>query len=203
MTNGEGILKNQLRELTPQNDVKKVVSEVLKRVDGFIRKGELDQAEHCVLQAREIDPKNIYAYAFQERITILKDQVYQNSLAAAACKSSEETKRIDQVCVQTNTNQSQKGQPKPQSTPQPVLQTVSQNLSTATSKKDAEPKLTVRDVPKPNNIGTAQKEQPTNQFMKMFNWKSSYTEYLIIGAFVMLFLISLYYIFKKEKDTDF
>jgi CheY-like chemotaxis protein len=161
MTNGEGILKNQPRELTPQNDVKKVISEVLKRVDGFIRKGELDQAEHCVLQAREIDPKNIYAYAFQERITILKDQVYQNSLAAAACNASEETKRIDQVCIQTNTNQSQRGQPKPQSKPLPVSQMISKNLPAAASKKDAEPKLMVKVVPKLNSIETAQKEQPT------------------------------------------
>ncbi len=160
MTNGEGILKNQARELTPHDDVKKVVSEVLKRVDNFIRKGELDQAEHCVLQAREIDPKNIYAYAFQERITILKDQVYQNSLASAACKTSEETKNIDQVCIRTIASQFQKEQPKPQSKPQPVSQTTPQNLQAAASKKEAESELIVNVVPKPNSTGTVQKEQP-------------------------------------------
>ncbi len=93
MMNGESNLKIQPPELTSRDDVKRVVSEVLKRVDNFIRKGNLDEAEHCVLQAREIDPKNIYAYAFQERITILKGLAHENQFAAAEGRTVDEVKQ--------------------------------------------------------------------------------------------------------------
>lgn len=89
LTVGQNNAKIPPADLTPRDDVKKVVSEVLKRVDNLIRKGDLDQAERCVLQAREIDPSNIYAYAYEERIQILKEQAHQNELAAVACKISE------------------------------------------------------------------------------------------------------------------
>ena len=125
MTNCEGNLKSHPHELTPRDDIKKVVSDVLRRVDTFIHRGELDQAELCVIQARDIDPKNIYAYAFQERISILKEQAHQNSLAAAACKVVEESKRNEGMHLRVNALQPQKEQSKPlpkQDSPQLVSQ---------------------------------------------------------------------------------
>jgi len=62
-------------ELTPRDDNKKIVSEVLKRVDQLIRKGELDCAEREIVKAKEIDPRNVYAFAMQERISALKIEI--------------------------------------------------------------------------------------------------------------------------------
>jgi len=59
-------------EPTPRDDVKKVVSEVLKRVDQLIRKGDLDLARLEITKAKEVDPRNVYALALEERISILK-----------------------------------------------------------------------------------------------------------------------------------
>ncbi len=140
----EGNPKIHPHELTPRDDVKKIVSEVLKRVDFFIRKGELDQAELCVIQAREIDPKNIYAFAFQERIAILKEQANQNFLAAAACKAAEEVKRTEGAHGQTNQTQSQKEQPKFQPKPQPVPQAIPHKQPEAVTKRIVEPVSNVK-----------------------------------------------------------
>lgn len=46
----------------------------------------------------------------------------------------------------------------------------------------------------------AQTEKPSRQTFKRFVWKSSYNEYAIISGFAILFLISLYYIIKKDKE---
>jgi CheY-like chemotaxis protein len=62
-------------ELTPRDDAKKVVSEVLKRVDQLIRKGDLDHAQVEILRAKELDPRNVYAHALEERIFNLKSEV--------------------------------------------------------------------------------------------------------------------------------
>lgn len=64
-----------LHELTPRDDTKKVVSEVLKRVDQLIRKGELDLAQLEIKRAKELDPRNVYAHAMEERITTLLAEV--------------------------------------------------------------------------------------------------------------------------------
>jgi hypothetical protein len=107
-------IRTQAPQLTPRDDVRKTVSEALKRVDSFIRQGELDQAERCVVQAREIDPKNIYAYAFLERINILKEQARENSLAVAACKVGEEKKsRSNEQIKATGTSSPQAPQKSP------------------------------------------------------------------------------------------
>jgi CheY-like chemotaxis protein len=62
------------RELTPRDDTRKITSEILKRVDQFIKKGELDQAQLEIRRAKEIDPRNVYALALEERITFLKSE---------------------------------------------------------------------------------------------------------------------------------
>jgi len=64
-----------MHELTPRDDDKKIVSEVLKRVDQLIRKGELDCAEREIVKAKKIDPRNVYAFALEERVTTLKKEL--------------------------------------------------------------------------------------------------------------------------------
>ena len=54
------------------DDAKKVVSEILKRVDQLIRKGDLEHAQLEITKAKEVDPRNVYALALEERISILK-----------------------------------------------------------------------------------------------------------------------------------
>ena len=46
-------------------------------------------------------------------------------------------------------------------------------------------------------------EKPSTDFISRFNWKSNYTEYLILIGFGVIFFVSLYYIFKKDKSSDF
>jgi CheY-like chemotaxis protein len=64
-------------EPTPRDDAKKVVSEVLKRVDQLIRKGDLDHAQLEITKAKTVDPRNVYALALEERISILKAEFVQ------------------------------------------------------------------------------------------------------------------------------
>jgi CheY-like chemotaxis protein len=161
MTNCAGIQKNQPHELTSGDDVKKIVSEALKRVDNFIRKGELDEAERNVLQAREIDPKNIYAYAFQERITLLKEQAHQNLLAAAACKATEEAKRMEEEHKRKDDTRQQMEQPKPEPRPLPVPHVIPE-IESATGTKKELPSVSIGKEDPHSNITDVQKEQPTN-----------------------------------------
>jgi CheY-like chemotaxis protein len=55
-----------------QDESKKVISEILKRVDQLIHKGDLDQAKIEIAKAKKVDPRNIYIWAMEERITILQ-----------------------------------------------------------------------------------------------------------------------------------
>ena len=63
------ILSSQ--ELTPRDDTKKIVSEILKRVDQLIKKGNLDLAMSEIHSAKEIDPRNVYTLALEERVNVL------------------------------------------------------------------------------------------------------------------------------------
>lgn len=54
-----------------QDDIKLRVSEILRRVDKLVKKGDLHLAMRETERALEIDPRNIYAHAYRERITIL------------------------------------------------------------------------------------------------------------------------------------
>jgi len=159
MTISESSSKMPPREVTPRDDVKKVVSEVLKRVDNFIRRGELEQAEHCVIQARELDPKNIYAYAFQERISILKEQAHQNTLAAAVCKAPE-SKKQDEEHKRTNAVQPQKEPQKPEMKSQPSPRVVVQKIPSISAQSCVESKPRVPITTKTEPAPTPPKEQP-------------------------------------------
>jgi CheY-like chemotaxis protein len=158
--NGEVSIKKLTCESTPHDDLKKVVSEVLKRVDNFIRKGDLDQAEHCVLQAREIDPKNIYAYAFQERITILKGDAYENQRAIAEKGTGRKPLPTSEL-IPGNL------ETKPQQTPHPVCGIIPRDQRASQPKKDSECETARAIEPKSNNVSDLSKDQPTIQKIAM------------------------------------
>jgi len=61
-----------MTQLTSNDDVKKQVSEILKRVDHFIRTGSIDQAIREVINAKEIEPSNAYVRAYEQRLEFLK-----------------------------------------------------------------------------------------------------------------------------------
>lgn len=58
-------------ELTPRDDSKKIVSEILKRVDQLIKKNNFELAMSEIQNAKEIDPRNVYTLALEERINVL------------------------------------------------------------------------------------------------------------------------------------
>ena len=45
-------------------------------------------------------------------------------------------------------------------------------------------------------------EKPSGQFVKTFEWQKSYNDYAIIGLFALLFIISLFYILKKDRPEE-
>ena len=58
-------------DLTPRDDAKKIVSEILKRVDQLIKKNNLELAMSEIQNAKEVDPRNVYTLALEERINVL------------------------------------------------------------------------------------------------------------------------------------
>jgi len=57
--------------------------------DQLIHKGELDDAQLEILKAKEVDPRNVYVFALEERISVLK----------AACIASEKTQHTDETKI--------------------------------------------------------------------------------------------------------
>jgi CheY-like chemotaxis protein len=82
-----------MAELTPRDDIKKKVSEILKRVDRLIRAGEIDQAMREIIQAKEIDPKNVYVFAYEERLTYLRTEHEKHKKEEQTAKAAEEAAR--------------------------------------------------------------------------------------------------------------
>jgi CheY-like chemotaxis protein len=82
-----------MTELTPRDDIKKKVSEILKRVDRLIRAGELDQAIREIITAKEIDPKNVYIFAYEERLIYLKEEHEKHIQEEQTRKAAEEAAR--------------------------------------------------------------------------------------------------------------
>jgi CheY-like chemotaxis protein len=80
-------------ELTPRDDNKKIVSEVLKRVDQLIKKGDLDCAQREITKAKELDPRNVYALAMEERISTLKTEL---ECAKIEIECAEDIKHLDE-----------------------------------------------------------------------------------------------------------
>jgi CheY-like chemotaxis protein len=101
-----------VHELTPRDDNKKIVSEVLKRVDQLIRKGELDSAQREIVKAKELDPRNVYTFALEERISALKTE-FECTQIETEC--TEDIKRLDEFIQSSVTSEP----------PQPVAETLS------------------------------------------------------------------------------
>jgi len=77
-------------ELTPRDDNRKRVSEILKRVDQLIKSREYEQAQRETERAKEIDPRNVYIDAYQERINVLIEQAAKERVAQEARQREEE-----------------------------------------------------------------------------------------------------------------
>ena len=87
------------------NETFKKVSEILKRVDALIKSQDLDRARTEALHAKELDPRNMYAHAYCERIESLILQRKQNQELdharwleeeAARAKREQEQKREEE-----------------------------------------------------------------------------------------------------------
>ena len=64
--------------------------EILKRVDQLVKANNLEKALHEVRKAREIDPKNLYAFAYEERIQeLFAQRQRQEALTPQKLKSSD------------------------------------------------------------------------------------------------------------------
>lgn len=74
-----------MAELTPRDDIKKSISEILKRVDQLLKGGSLEEAKAQIEKAKEVDPKNVYVFAYEERLT--------DMIAGKAKKDAEEARR--------------------------------------------------------------------------------------------------------------
>ncbi len=70
----------------------KISREILKRVDQLVKANDLEKALHEVRKAREIDPKNLYAFAYEERIQeLFAQRQKQEALTSKTLKSPDKT----------------------------------------------------------------------------------------------------------------
>lgn len=72
----------------------KRISEILRRVDVLVKAEELDRAQAEIVGARSLDPRNIYAHAYSERIKLLIEQRNRNREAAEAKQFAENAGRL-------------------------------------------------------------------------------------------------------------
>jgi len=82
-----------MTELTPRDDNRKRVSEILKRVDQLIKSHDYEQAQLETERAKDIDPKNVYITAYQERINVLIEQAQRDRATKEARDREEEETR--------------------------------------------------------------------------------------------------------------
>jgi CheY-like chemotaxis protein len=82
-----------MANLTPRDDIRKKVSEILKRVDQLIRAGDIDQSIREIIRAKEIDPKNVYIRAYEERLAFLKEEHEKHAEEERTRKAAEEAAR--------------------------------------------------------------------------------------------------------------
>ncbi|MBP8975527.1 MAG: response regulator [Bacteroidetes bacterium] len=75
------ILTSDDPQLTPRDDKKKMASEILKHVDQLIKKNDFERALIELYHAKEIDPRNVYAQAMEERIMELKTEAVKNNIS--------------------------------------------------------------------------------------------------------------------------
>jgi CheY-like chemotaxis protein len=84
---------NPMAELTPRDDNRKRVSEILKRVDELIRSKDYEQAKRETDRAREIDPRNVYIGAYEERLAALIEQATKERVAEEERRKLEKERR--------------------------------------------------------------------------------------------------------------
>lgn len=82
-----------MTELTPRDDIRKTISEILKRVDQLLKVGEIEQGMREIIRAKEMDPKNIYIHAYEERINFLKQEHERHQHEELTRKQAEEAAR--------------------------------------------------------------------------------------------------------------
>ncbi|MBI2618928.1 MAG: response regulator [Ignavibacteriales bacterium] len=83
-------------ELTPRDDIKKAVSEILKRVDQLLKAGELDAAMQQIAKAKATDPKNVYVFAYEERLDAMIEERRVAQEIEAKRKAEEEKRRQEE-----------------------------------------------------------------------------------------------------------
>ncbi|RPI05017.1 MAG: response regulator [Ignavibacteriae bacterium] len=71
-------------ESTRIPEITKSSREILKHVDQLVKSNNLEKALQEVKKAREVDPKNLYAFAYEERIHELFAQQQRNKLGIPA-----------------------------------------------------------------------------------------------------------------------
>ncbi len=88
-----------MAELTPRDDDRKMVSEILKRADQLRKSHQYEQALLEVARAKEIDPKNIYVFAIEDRINqlIVEEQINREAeLARQQAEKEAKSKRDEE-----------------------------------------------------------------------------------------------------------
>jgi len=82
-----------MADLTPRDDVKKTVSEILKRVDQLLKAGSLEEARTHITRAKDVDPKNVYVFAYEERLTGMLEEKTKKDAEEAKRKAEEEQRQ--------------------------------------------------------------------------------------------------------------
>ena len=85
-----------MTDLTPRDDIKKKVSEILKRVDQLLKAAELNQAVQQLARAKEVDPKNVYILAYEERVAAMAKEREQAEIIEAKRKAEDEERKKEE-----------------------------------------------------------------------------------------------------------
>ncbi|MEX1139398.1 MAG: response regulator [Bacteroidota bacterium] len=85
-----------MADLTPRDDIKKSVSEILKRVDQLLKAGSLEEAKAQIDKAKEVDPKNVYVFAYEERLAGMMEEKKKRDAQEALRKAEEEKQRKEE-----------------------------------------------------------------------------------------------------------
>lgn len=153
------VLKPTEHNVTPIDEKKKAVSEILKRVDQFIKKNELDRALSELTHAKEIDPRNVYALAFEERITMLKEEQQKKNTTITEKHDLLQTEPSPRCTHPTSTQEHMKTSDFASSKYQ------EQTLSdTRTQEGYAEPKHPATD----HTVPPMQEKHPTNEELQRY-----------------------------------
>lgn len=90
-----------MEQLIQIDDARKIVSEILRRVDRLIKAGDVEECLREIIRAKEIYPKHGYIGAYEERLAYLKEEHEKNialertkeEAEAAARKRDEELRK--------------------------------------------------------------------------------------------------------------